>query len=187
MRTLQEYIEKSVTHHISGRLNEAYDVYRLNEVIVKYDVVPEDYIVQAPSTYTEDNITLFMADKLFNNVPSSADNADKFFGKNADNIFDVYFEYDGFEHNDETNRKEPNLEWDSHYDKNINNQDVDLENFKLIRLKLVVKFDRFDIQYGSDDNAPKVLEEVFMATVSNDENKYSLELTLDPENIEYSK
>jgi hypothetical protein len=31
------------------------------------------------------------------------------------------------------------------------------------------------------------LEEVFMATVSNDENKYSLELTLDPENIEYSK
>jgi hypothetical protein len=54
-------------------------------------------------------------------------------------------------------------------------------------LKLVVKFDRFDIQYGSEDNAPKVLEEVFMATVSNDENEYSLELTLDPENIEYSK
>jgi hypothetical protein len=86
MRTLREYIEKSVAHHISGRLNEAYDVYRLNEVIVKYDVVPEDYIVQAPNTYTEDNITLFMADKLFNNVPSSADNADKFFGKNAENI-----------------------------------------------------------------------------------------------------
>jgi hypothetical protein len=92
MRTLREYIEKSVAHHISGRLNEAYDVYRLNEVIVKYNVVPEDYIVQAPNTYTEDNITLFMADKLFNNVPSSADNADKFFGKNAENIFDVYFE-----------------------------------------------------------------------------------------------
>ena len=144
-------------------------------------------VVEVPVSYSEDDITIYMGDKLFNNLPADKQYSKQFFGKNEEHIFDVYFEYDGFEHNDETNHKEPNLEWDSHYDKNINNQDVELENFKLIRLKLVVKFDRFDIQYGSDDNAPKVLEEVFMATVSNDENEYSLELTLDPENIEYSK
>lgn len=175
MKSLQQFI------------NEAYEMFRLNSVTVKYNVKPENFIIQAPETYQESDVQQYIDDKLLIDLPSGADYSEQFFGKNCDNIADVYFEYDGFEHNDETNRKEPNLEWDSHYDKNINNQDVELENFKLIRLKLVVKFDRFDIQYGSDDNAPKVLEEVFMATVSNDENKYSLELTLDPENIEYSK
>lgn len=175
MKSLQQFI------------NEAYEMFRLNSVTVKYNVKPENFIIQAPETYQESDVQQYIDDKLLIDLPSGADYSEQFFGKNCDNIADVYFEYDGFEHNDETNRKEPNLEWDSHYDKNINNQDVELENFKLIRLKLVVKFDRFDIQYGSEDNAPKVLEEVFMATVSNDENEYSLELTLDPDNIEYSK
>jgi hypothetical protein len=48
-------------------------------------------------------------------------------------------------------------------------------------------FDRFDILNGSDDNVQRVMEEVFNATVSNNDNEYPIEITLDPKNIEYSK
>lgn len=187
MKTLSEYLLEYLELDVHARrINEAYDVFRLNEVTVKYDVVPENYIVQAPETYTEDNLTLYMSDKLFNNVPSSADNADKFFGTNAESIFDIYFEYDGFEHNGQIDNETPDLEWDAHYDKNINSE-IDLKNFKFKKLKYVMKFDRFDIQYGKEDKVPETLKEIFMATVSNNVNKYSLELKLDPKNIEYSK
>lgn len=167
-------------------IKEAYDSLRLNEVTVKYTVNPKDYIVQAPDSYSEDDITIYMGDKLFENCPSSDENADKFFGVNRDNLFDVYFEYDGFEHNDSLNSNTQNLEWDAHYDNNIKN-DAELLNFKFINLKLVIKFDRFDIMYGKEDKIKETLDQIFMATVSNNENKYSLDLTLNSEDIEYKK
>lgn len=168
-------------------IKESYDVYQLKEITVKYTINPEDYIVQGPKSYSEDDITIYMGDKLFNNIPSSEDNAKKFFGKNAENIFDVYFEYDGFEYNEDLNDKKPNLEWDAHYDKNLNNDDVELINFVFKNIKLVIKFDKFEIQYGEGDDIKQTLETIFMATVSNDQNKYDLTLTLDPNNIEYKK
>ena len=168
-------------------IKESYDVYQLKEITVKYTINPEEYIVQGPTSYSEDDITIYMGDKLFNNIPSSEDNAKKFFGKNAENIFDVYFEYDGFEYNEDLNYKKPNLEWDAHYDKNLNNNDVKLINFVFKNIKLVIKFDKFEIQYGEGDDIKQTLETIFMATVSNDQNEYDLTLTLDPNNIEYKK
>ena len=54
-------------------------------------------------------------------------------------------------------------------------------------LKWIIKFDKFEIQYGEGDDIKQTLETIFMATVSNDQNEYDLTLTLDPNNIEYKK
>lgn len=171
---------------LSDYIYESIDVLRLNEVTIKYTVNPEEYIVQVPNSYSEDDTTIYMGDKLFTNCPSSEDHANDFFGKNADNIFDVYFEYDGFEHNDSLNDKSPNLEWDAHYDKNVS-EDAELINYKFDNLMLVIKFDRFDMTNTDEYHIKETLEKIFMATVSNDYNEYNLDLSLKPENIEYKK
>lgn len=170
-------------------INESYKLYRLNKVIVKYNVIPENFIIQAPETYQETDIHQYIDDKLLIELPSGIDYAEQFFGKNHDNIMDVYFEYDGFEHISKEKEKDYsyNLEWDSNYNKTNTNDEIELDLFKLKNLKYVIIFDRFDILNGNDDNIKKVLEEIFNATVSNNENKYPIEITLDDKNIEYSK
>lgn len=175
MKSLQQFI------------NEAYEMFRLNSVTVKYNVKPENFIIQAPETYQESDVQQYIDDKLLIDLPSGADHSEQFFGKNCDNIADVYFEYDGFEHIEKSHENGVNidLEWDSKY--NTSNEDEKLDLFELKNLKYVIVFDRFDILNGNDDNIKKVLEEIFNATVSNNDNKYPIEITLDPKNIEYSK
>lgn len=168
---------------------EAYKTYRLNNVKVKYDCHPDEFIIQAPETYQESDVQLYMDDKLLIQMPSGDQYAERFFGKNCDNIYDIHFEYDTFEHlESETsiNKKDVNLEWDPKYNTS-KNKDIVLNYFKITNLKYIIEFDRFDILNGNDDNVKKVLESVFMATVSNAENKYPIEITLDIKNIEYSK
>ena len=173
MKTLLNYI------------NESYESYRLNNVVVKYDCKPDEFIVEAPETYQESDVQQYIDDKLLINLPSGVDYAEKFFGKNSDSIADVYFEYKTFEHLKDKPSK-INLNWDPRYNAN-NNKDVTLNYFKLVDLKYIIVFDRFDILNGSDDNVQRVMEEVFNATVSNNDNEYPIEITLDPKNIEYSK
>jgi hypothetical protein len=174
MKTLKTYI------------NESYETYRLNNVKVTYDCKPDEFIVEAPETYQESDIQQYLDDKLLINLPSGIDYSEKFFGKNHDSISDIYFEYDTFEHmKDENKPSKISLKWDPRY--NNNNKDVTLNYFKITNLKYIIIFDRFDILNGNDDNVQRVLEEVFMATVSNNENEYPIEISLDTKNIEYSK
>lgn len=170
-------------------INESYELYRLNNVTIKYNVKPENFIIQAPETYQESDIQQYIDDKLLIELPSGVDHAEQFFGKNCDNIMDVYFEYDGFEHISEEKEKDYsyNLKWDSNYNKTNTNDEIKLNLFKLKNLKYVIVFDRFDVLNGNDDNIKRVLEEIFNATVSNNENKYPIEIELDTNNIEYSK
>ncbi len=62
-----------------------------------------------------------------------------------------------------------------------------LNYFKVTNLKYIIGFDRFDILNGNKDNVENVLKEIFLATVSNDNNKYPIEISLDTKNIEYSE
>lgn len=177
MKTLNQFI------------NEAYKTYRLNNVIVKYDCHPNEFIIQAPETFQESDIQQYMDDKLLINLPSGEQYSEQFFGKNYENIYDVHFEYDTFEHLDsekKINEKDINLKWDPKYN-NAKNKDIVLNYYKVINLKYIIEFDRFDILNGNDDNVKAVLDEVFSATVSNAENEYPIEISLDTKNIEYSK
>ena len=170
-------------------IKESYDTYRLNSVKVVYNIKSnKDFIIEAPNTFQESDIQQYLDDRLLQDLPSSNKYADKFFGKNSDNIMDAYFEYDSFEHLPKENNistSNIDIKWDPKYNKSNNDSELDI--FKFNNLKYIIFFDRFDILNGNDDNIGSVLEEIFKATVSNDANKYPIEISLDTKNIEYSK
>ena len=67
-------------------IKESVSVYRLNKVIAKYLVQPSELIFQAPETYSESDIQIYIGDKYLNEMPSYTEYAYNFFGINADNI-----------------------------------------------------------------------------------------------------
>ena len=166
-------------------LLEAVDIYRLNEVIATYFVSPDEIILQAPETYSESDIQIYMDDLWLDKLPSGNDYSKKFFGINADSINDVHFEYDTFEHID----VEPKdyIEWKSDYDiKNVSD-DVKLNYFRIKNLKYIITFDRFDLTETTDDNVKENLIKIFDITSSNTTNKYPIEITFDKDSLTYRK
>lgn len=167
-------------------IREAVEAYRLNEVEATYLVQPEEIILQAPETFQESDIQQYMDDMWLNQLPSSQDYSEKFFGKNNDNISDAHFEYDTFEHID----VEPKdyIEWNSKYDIKKSNDDIKLDYFKIKNLKYIINFDRFDMIDVTDDTVEDKLKDLFKATESNDANKdYPIEIKYDEDSLEYRK
>ena len=173
MKSLKEFIIESTI-----------DVYRLNEVIATYFVQPDEIILQAPETYNESNIQIYIDDLWLNDLPSNEKYSENFFGINCDSIIDTHFEYDTFEHTD----IEPKefIEWDSKYDKKID-KDTKLEYFRLKNLKYIIEFDRFDLTDVDDNNVKEKLIDIFKATESNNENKYPIEIIFDEDSLKFRK
>lgn len=171
MKTLIQYIK------------EAVEEYRLNSVIAKYNVEPEEIILEAPETYDESDIQIYMGDLWLEKLPSGPDYSEKFFGKNNDSINDVYFEYDTFEHMD----VEPKdyIQWDAKYDKKTEGQKLDY--FRIKNLKYVISFDRFDLVDATDDNVKEILLKIFKVTDSSPENEFPIEIKFDEDSLEYHK
>ena len=164
---------------------EAVDVYRLNSVEATYNVQPEEIILQAPETFQESDIQQYMDDMWLNQLPSSQDYSEKFFGKNNDNISDVHFEYDTFEHIDIEPRDY--IEWDPKYDVKKSGDDVKLDYFKIKNLKYIIDFDRFDMVDVDDDNVEEKLIDIFRVAESSKENEYPIEIQFDEDSLEYRK
>lgn len=173
MKSLKEFIIESTI-----------DVYRLNEVIATYFVQPDEIILQAPETYNESNIQIYIDDLWLNDLPSNEKYSENLFGINCDSIIDTHFEYDTFEHTD----IEPKefIEWDPKYDKKID-KDVKLEYFRLKNLKYIIEFDRFDLTDVDDNNVKEKLIDIFKATESNNENKYPIEIVFDENSLKFRK
>ena len=164
---------------------EAVDVYRLNSVEATYNVQPDEIIIQAPETFQESDIQQYMDDMWLNQLPSSQDYSEKFFGKNNDNISDVHFEYDTFEHIDIEPREY--IEWDSKYDVKKSGDDIKLDYFKIKNLRYIIDFDRFDLVDVDDDNVEEKLIDIFRASESSKENEYPIEIQFDEDALEYRK
>ena len=175
MKTIVQYIkEASVTQ------------YRLNSVIAPYDVEPQEIVLQAPETFQESDVQQYINDRWLNALPSSQDYAEKFFGKNNDNIIDARFEYDTFEHID----LEPKeyIEWDSKYDVKKSNDDIKLDYFRIKNLRYIIEFDRFDMIDVDDDTVEEKLIDIFSAAESNNENdQYPIEIIFDADNLKFRK
>lgn len=168
MKSFQQYILEAQNNNI-----------RLNSVTVTYECSPmnddkrNDIIIQAPDSYQEADIQQYINDLLLNSLPSSQDYATKFFGVNDENIFDIYFEYDKFEHLDNEDKSEYDIEWNNDYSKS--GKAEELGKFKLTNLKYIIKFDRFDMEGIKDDNKiSSYLQEIFNVTVSNSSNQYPI-------------
>lgn len=172
MKTLKAYI------------NEAIDIYRINEVIATYFVNPNKIILQCPSNYSESDIQIYIDDLWIDKLPSNKEYANKFFGVNADSIVDVHFEYDSFEHIDIT--PEDFIEWDASYDAN-NASGKDLNYFVIKNLKYIITFDKFDLTNVDDNNVKYELYKIFESANSNSINKYPIEIKFDRYSLVYRK
>ncbi len=164
---------------------EAVDVYRLNSVEATYNVQPDEIILQAPETFQESDIQQYMDDMWLNQLPSSQDYSEKFFGKNNDSISDVHFEYDTFEHIDIEPREY--IEWDPKYDVKKSGDDIKLDYFKIKNLRYIIDFDRFDLVDVDDDNVEEKLIDIFRVAESSKENEYPIEIQFDEDSLEYRK
>ena len=173
MKRLKNYIIESV------------ETYRLNSVIAPYIVQPEEIILQAPETFQESDIQQYIDDMWLNALPSGQDYSEKFFGNNFENINDVHFEYDTFEHIDIEPKEY--IEWNSKFDVKKTKDDVKLDYFKIKNLKYIIEFDRFDMVGVDDDNVEENLIKIFKATESNDINEYPIEIVFDEDSLEYRK
>lgn len=164
-------------------------VYRLDEVTVTYDCNPKKLTIQAPESYQESDIQQYLNDLILNNLPSGQDYSERFFGRNCDNIYDAYFEYDKFEHLDKESSKREhhiNINWDPEYATKTSTDD-DIDIFRLTNLKYVIKFDRFNLVDVDDNNVYDTLCKIFDVTVSNNANQYPIEISLNNKNIKYKK
>ena len=166
-------------------INEANENIRLNSVEIKYDCSPSPYYIAAPESYQESDVQQYMNDKLLNELPSSQNYVDIFFGANADNIYDAYFEYTDFSRT-ESSSEYIDLPWDSHYAIKAENENDKLNVFKVTDLKYIIKFDRFDLVNVARYDIQKTLNTVFDTTISNEVNVYPITLSLDNENIKFT-
>jgi len=173
MKTLKEFIL------------EEYNDYRVKNLEVPYIVNPKnDYIIfKIPEVWSEDNFQIYIQDMYLNEMPGGEDHAEDFFGKNAENIFDVVFEYDKYEKSEE-NDDDDFVDFDTNYDNNIKD-DAKFVYVKLEKLRYIIKFDEFDLKDESIEDINKTLIEIFKQCESSKENEWPLEIILDEKNVKY--
>ena len=173
MKTLKEFIL------------EEYNDYRVKNLEVPYIVNPKnDYIIfKIPEVWSEDNFQIYIQDMYLNEMPGGEDHAEDFFGKNAENIFDVVFEYDKYEKSEENNEKDF-VDFDTNYDNNIKD-DAKFVYVKLEKLRYIIKFDEFDLKDESIEDINNTLIEIFKQCESSKENEWPLEIILDEKNVKY--
>lgn len=176
MRNIKEYLNC----RISGKLNEGYDAKILQEVTVKYGVHNKDIVIEQPEDYLEDNMMIYLQDTVGDASFTGPDYAEDFFGKNANNISDTYFEWSGYD--DDTN--DPiDLPFDKHYDTN-GGEDKSLRKVKYKNFYYVVKFAKFELLDQDDTDIKETLLKIFERPIS-EEYTWPIKFELDYHNIEY--
>lgn len=175
---------------IKKHILEDFNTYRFLDLEVQYKCMPkDDYIIfWLPETYSEDDFLIYIQDMFFNELPASDSNANDFFGVNANNIYDVYFKYDVYEKNATRlrNNSETFFNWDPNLDNAHNENDENFTYVKIKGLKYIIKFDKFDINDNSNEDAKKNLIKIFK-NIENYNNKFKLKLQLDDKNITYKE
>ncbi|MBQ3415328.1 MAG: hypothetical protein IJH39_08310 [Clostridia bacterium] len=165
-------------------IKEEYEANKVENLKLVFNVKPEEFYLNAPETYSESDIQVYIGDVLLKELPADNDKYSKLLGKNVENINDAYFEYDKFEHMQDSDIDEFNLEWDQYYDEKHNEDKLDV--YKITNLRYVIMFDEFEILDDSDD-IRKTLDEVFHKLDSSNINKYPVEIEYDSKQLEYSE
>lgn len=173
--------------NITRFIREAYDSNSISNVKVVFDIKPEEFYINVPETYSESDIQIYLGDRLLPELPADNDKYSKLFGKNKDKINDVYFEYDKFEHIQESSEKyedKLSLEWDAYYDDKA--KDATLDIFKITKLHYIILFDEFEILDDSDD-VKETINGIFTAMNSNDANEYPVEIEYNEDLLEFDE
>lgn len=164
---------------------EDYKTFRVKDLEIKYDCMPDQEYIKfnIPETYSEDDFQIYIQDLYFNDLPASDKIAKDYFGANANNIYDVLFEYDTYEKGVEASDC---VDWNPDID---NKHDRDKEDFTYVQikgLKYVIKFDTFDLKDENSSDINKTLIDVFTAVEAHNDD-FPLALKLDEKNIKYTE
>lgn len=171
---------------LSDFIKESYEDKFITNVKVVFNVSPEEFYINAPETYSESDIQIYLIDRLLPELPSEDRKYSKLLGKNDKNISDSYFEYDKFEHfsKDDSTDVELNLEWEKEYDEN--NDEV-LDIFKFTKLKYIITFDEFEYKDDDNSNDEDTINKIFSKFDSSNINKYPVEIKFEPSLLEYDE
>lgn len=171
---------------LSDFIKESYEDKLITNVKVVFNVYPEIFYLNAPETYSESDIQIYLIDRLLPELPSEDRKYSKLLGKNDKNISDSYFEYDKFEHfsKDDSMDVELNLEWEKEYDEN---NDETLDIFKLTNLKYIITFDEFEYKDDDEANPKDTINQIFSKFDSSNINKYPIEIKFEPSLLEYDE
>ena len=176
MKTLKQFIKESL-------IKEENEEFSINNVIVRYDC-PSSLFIQIPSKYSESDMQIYLDDELLDKLPGSSQLANKFFGKNSENIIDAYFEYDSISQAMGKDQK-ADLIWNEKYDSNIKDSS-ELIIYQISNLKYIIEFEKFSFDNTIDDtNVRETIENLLQTTVSNYINKYPIEISLNNSNITF--
>lgn len=182
MKDIKTYIKENL-------INEEYNEFRVNEIVAVYKSVKPELYFMAPENYNESDLEQYINDLWMEKMPSNEKYSTKFFGKNNDNIYDIYFEYDKYEHIPVDDSKDIDVEYvefDSNTSAKNVSDDVKLDLFKLSNFRFIMKFDRFDIQDVTESNVGFTLKKLFKSVESNSYNKWPFEMKFDESKFSYT-
>lgn len=173
MKSLEEFIKEQMN-------NESKITFK--NLRIPYSC-PANLYIEAPETYSESDLMIYIDDKFLKQLPGSEENAEKFFGQQAKNIQDVYFEYDSVDVAMGSNQK-ADITWDESYDESID-EDSKTQIYQFKNLRYVIEFSEFDIEASDDKEAKELLDTIINSTVSNNENKYDITISINPDDITF--
>ena len=186
MRKLRQYINEisnisTLKQHIYDALEDK-DTVEVKNLVVTW-ITKDKVYVESPEKYSESDLQIYLDDIMLDELPGGKTYAEKFFGKNADNIVDAYLAYDSMEEA-MGEEQEPDVKWDSRYDSKINSEDK-LHVVCINNLKYVLVFEKFELINTDSASINSDIIDIMTTTNSNYTNKYPIEITFDSKNIEY--
>lgn len=165
---------------------EEFKEFRVKDLVVNYFCMPnQEYIkFHVPVSYSENDFLIYIGDKYFNDLPASDSNMQKYFGANANDIYDVLFEYDTYEKGVDGDSN--CVEWDLNLDNRHNPENEEFVYVKVKGLRYVIRFDQFDMKDATTVDPKGTLIKIFKSIEANN-SKFPLELKLDEKNIKFTE
>lgn len=169
---------------LSRYIFEKYDTYKVQNLKISYKFIAKDKTLefQAPEKYSEDDFQIYVQDKYFSILPGG-DRAEEFFGKNVKYLNNYYFEYEGFERNEE-NKTDGFIAFDKDYDDKVKEDDK-MSYITLKDPRYSIEFDEFELNSENIDMIHDDLIQIFKRAEIEDK-KLDFSILLDEDSISYN-
>lgn len=174
MKSIISYITEAIEQNVQD------DFFKVKNLKVIYSTNGQTTI-EVPTSYSENDMQIYLDDTLLNKLPCSTDNTKEAIGDNYNEISDAYFTYSKFNASNDIPPK-IDLKYDIHYDQKA---PKDRLYYTLEDLKYIIEFSEFNLKNIDESKIKEEIESIFKSFESNNENKYPIEIKF--ESVEFNK
>lgn len=167
-------------------IKEAAEIVTVNNINCVYDVLPYEFNVEVPDTYTEADVQQYLNDRLFSQLPGDQSKAAGLYGDTAD-IYDVYFEYSEYIKHDGTGGYAPSLRFDPHYNNTDQTENQKLCIVTLRGLTYHIKFNSLSLANIESYQTGQELDRLFKSAESNSMNSWPVTIKYSQTKTTYQK